>query len=42
MTAISATEEGKKIIAIYTHEGYLPATNSDYDGMRAALAAIQE
>lgn len=42
MTAISATPEGKDIIAIYTHEGYLPATDADYDGMRAALSAIQE
>ena len=42
MIALSGTEEGKKIIAIYTHEGYLPANDSDYDGMRGALKAIQE
>lgn len=42
MVAISATPEGKEIIGIYTHEGYLPATDADYDGMRAALDAIQE
>ena len=42
MIAISATEKGKQIIGIYTHEGYLPAKDSDYDGMRSALAAIQE
>lgn len=41
MIALSATEEGKKIIAIYTHEGYLPAKDSDYDGMRAALEIAQ-
>lgn len=38
MMAISETEKGKAIIAIYTHEGYLPAKDSDYDGTRAALA----
>ena len=42
MIEISGTEQGKKIIGIYTHEGYLPATDADYDGMRAALKAIQE
>ena len=42
MIEISGTPEGQKIIAIYTHEGYLPAKDSDYDGMRAALKAIQE
>lgn len=42
MEAICKTDEGKQIIAIYTHEGYLPATDADYDGMRAALEAIQE
>ena len=42
MIELAGTEEGKAIIAIYTHEGYLPAQDSDYDGMRAALEAIQE
>ena len=42
MIEISGTEKGKEIIGIYTHEGYLPAVDSDYDGMRAALSAIQE
>ena len=42
MQAIAASEKGKEIIAIYTHEGYLPATDADYQGMREALAAIQE
>ena len=41
MLAISATEEGKAIIAIYTHEGYLPATDKDYDAMRDALKLVQ-
>ena len=42
MIEIAGTEEGKAIIGIYTHEGYLPAQDSDYDGMRSALKAIQE
>ena len=42
MIELSGTEKGKEIIAIYTHEGYLPATDADYDGMRGALKAIQE
>lgn len=41
MLAISDTEEGKAIIGIYTHEGYLPASDSDYDAMRDALAIVQ-
>ena len=42
MIEIAGTEKGKEIIGIYTHEGYLPAQDSDYDAMRAALEAIQE
>ena len=42
MIEIAGTEKGKEIIGIYTHEGYLPAVDADYDGMRAALEAIQE
>ena len=42
MIEIAGTDKGKEIIGIYTHEGYLPAKDSDYDGMRAALKAIQE
>ena len=41
MIAISETEEGKEIIGIYTHEGYLPAKDSDYDSMRSALEIAQ-
>ena len=41
MLAICETQEGKDIIAIYTHEGYLRATDADYDSMREALAAVQ-
>ena len=42
MLAICETQEGKDIISIYTHEGYLRATDADYDAMRDALAAVQE
>ena len=41
MEAICQTQEGKDIIAIYTHEGYLRASDSDYDAMREALQAVQ-
>jgi phosphonate transport system substrate-binding protein len=33
---IIATDEGKEIMAIYSHEGYTEVTDSDYDGARAA------
>ena len=42
MEAICQTQEGLDIIAIYTHEGYMRASDSDYDSMRAALEAVQE
>ncbi len=42
MLAICETPEGKEIISIYTHEGYLRATDADYDAMRVALEAVQE
>ena len=42
MDNICQTEKGKEIIAIYTHEGYLPASDADYEPMRQALAAVQE
>ncbi len=35
---IASTEAGKKVIAIYSHEGYQEAQPSDYDNERAALA----
>lgn len=38
---IAKTDEGKKVIAIYSHEGYKPAKSSDYDGERAAQKLIQ-
>ena len=38
---IGNTEEGKEVIAIYSHNGYLPAKSSDYDAERAAQEMIQ-
>ena len=38
---IGNTEEGKEVIAIYSHNGYLPAESSDYDSERAAQEMIQ-
>lgn len=42
MIAIGQTQEGKDIIKIYTHDGYVIAHDSDYDDTRAFLQAIQE
>ena len=39
---IGNTEEGKEVIAIYSHNGYLPAKSSDYDSERAAQELIQQ
>lgn len=33
---LNKTEEGRNIIAIYSHTGYLPATSADYDNERVA------
>ena len=41
-TAIGNTEEGKAVIAIYSHNGYEPAQSSDYDKEREAQKLIQE
>ena len=38
---IAGTEEGKEVIAIYSHNGYQPAVSADYDGERAAQELIQ-
>jgi len=35
------TDEGKAIFSVYSHTGYAIASDSDYDGARAALAAVQ-
>jgi len=39
--AIAGTEEGKKVIAIYSHEGYQLAKSSDYDNERKAQEFIR-
>ncbi|WEK56254.1 MAG: PhnD/SsuA/transferrin family substrate-binding protein [Candidatus Cohnella colombiensis] len=39
--AIAQTEEGKNVIAIYSHAGYKVAQSSDYDGERDAQALIK-
>ncbi len=39
---IGNTEEGKQVIAIYSHNGYQKAKASDYDNERAAQKLIQE
>lgn len=38
---IAKTDEGKKVIAIYSHEGYKPAKSSDYDAERKAQQLLQ-
>ena len=35
------TEEGKAIFAVYSHEGYIRAVDSDYDPARQALTVVQ-
>jgi phosphonate transport system substrate-binding protein len=40
--SIAGTEEGQKVIAIYSHKGYEPAKSSDYDDERAAQKMIKE
>lgn len=39
--AIAGTEEGKNVIAIYSHEGYKVAVSSDYDNERKAQDYIR-
>ncbi|MBQ9059015.1 MAG: PhnD/SsuA/transferrin family substrate-binding protein [Atopobiaceae bacterium] len=38
---LADTDEGKEIIGIYSHTGYQPANDSDYDAARDALAAME-
>ncbi len=38
---IIGTEEGLAIFSVYSHMGYAVATDSDYDGARAALKLVQ-
>ncbi|MDD6667807.1 MAG: phosphate/phosphite/phosphonate ABC transporter substrate-binding protein [Lachnospiraceae bacterium] len=39
---IAKTDEGKQVIAIYSHEGYKIAKSSDYDSEREAQKLIEE
>ncbi len=39
---IAQTDEGKEVIAIYSHEGYQKAEAADYDGERDAQAFLRE
>lgn len=38
---IAETEEGQEVIAIYSHEGYEPATSEDYDTEREAQELLK-
>ena len=37
-----STDEGKAIFSVYSHAGYAIAQDSDYDGARKALEAVQD
>ncbi|WEG12897.1 PhnD/SsuA/transferrin family substrate-binding protein [Pullulanibacillus sp. KACC 23026] len=39
--SIAKTDAGKKVIAVYSHEGYKVAKSSDYDGERKAQELLQ-
>lgn len=39
---IGETEEGKEVIAIYSHDGYMIATDADYDNERKAQQIIRD
>lgn len=41
LISIIGTDEGKQIFSVYSHTGYAVAEDSDYDGARAALKAIE-
>ena len=41
LIAIIATEEGKAILDIYSHTGYMVAKDSDYDSARAAQEVVK-
>ncbi len=41
LTNVINTEEGKEIFYIYSHAGYAPATDADYEGARTALKVVQ-
>lgn len=39
---IAKTDEGKKVIAVYSHEGYQEAKSSDYDNERKAQELLKQ
>ncbi|WP_346025091.1 phosphate/phosphite/phosphonate ABC transporter substrate-binding protein [Alkalibacterium indicireducens] len=39
---IAQTDEGREVIAIYSHEGYKPATSEDYDVEREAQQILRD
>ena len=39
---IAQTDEGREVIAIYSHEGYEPATSEDYDVEREAQQILRD
>nr|WP_183600833.1 PhnD/SsuA/transferrin family substrate-binding protein [Paenibacillus phyllosphaerae] len=39
--AIAGTDQGKEVIAIYSHEGYKEAQSADYDGERKAQELLR-
>jgi phosphonate transport system substrate-binding protein len=41
MINIGNTEEGKKVISIYSHQGYVEANDKDYDSARSAQELIK-
>ncbi len=42
LISVIESDEGKEIFSVYSHTGYAIAQDSDYDGARAALEAVQE
>ena len=39
---IAKTEEGKKVISVYSHEGYQPAKDADYDNEAKAQEIVKK
>ena len=42
MINIANTEEGKKVISVYSHKGYERAQSADYDNERRVQEIIRE
>ena len=41
LISVIGTEEGKAIFAVYSHTGYAPAVDADYESARQALSVIE-